>query len=342
MADWPRRHPGHLKDAGVTGNDLPELKSARATGDDCGRCDGQGTIDLGGKSITCPQCKGTGGPEGNADEAKNARAQRTELRNVIESRLSTRSEFELREVPDGTGSSLLKFSGFASVTDMPYTMEDAFGEFTETVCRGAFQKTIAEGCDTVFNLNHGGLSLARTKSGTLKLAEVMDGTRSPIYGITGLHVEARLDPQNHLVQAMRSAVERQDLDELSFAFRVVRQRWANDFSDRKIDEVSLNQGDCSLVTFAANPHTGGTVSLRQRRPGDRRFLHLADDSERDFLAARARLDEMESESTRTVIEAARAQLRLAELRYPKRPPLPPASDARRRLESLRYPPKGNK
>jgi HK97 family phage prohead protease len=194
-------------------------------------------------------------------------ALRSELRNVPESRVSSRSEFELREVPSGTGTSQLKFTGFASVTDSAYSMEDAFGEFTETVCRGAFSKTIADGCDTVFNLNHGGLSLARTKSGTLKLSEVTEGSRSPIYGVTGLHCEAMLDPSNHLVQAMRSAVERGDLDELSFAFRVVRQRWNKDFSDRQIDEVNLNQGDCSLVTFAANPATGGTVSLRQRPTG---------------------------------------------------------------------------
>lgn len=43
----------------------------RAAGDNCGRCEGEGTIDLGGKSITCPQCKGTGGPEGNADTSED-------------------------------------------------------------------------------------------------------------------------------------------------------------------------------------------------------------------------------------------------------------------------------
>lgn len=330
---------GHLKDAGVTGNDLPELKSARAAGDDCGRCEGEGTIDLGGKTVTCPQCGGTGDGANNADEAKSrlaAKAQRTELRNVAESRTSARSEFELREVPNGTGGSQLRFTGFASVTgdDAAYEMEDPFGTFVESISKGAFQKTIGEGCDTAFLLNHGGLVLARTRPGTLRLSEVTDRSTSPVRGVTGLHSEAMLDPQNHYVQAMRSAVERGDLDEMSMAFRVTRQEWnPPEFDRRRIHEVNLNQGDVSLVTFAASPATGGTVSLRQRRPGDGRFVHLAD-TERDYELARARMAEMES--ARDTVTFARARIQLARA---SAPPPRPMSDAQRRLEILRYPPR---
>ena len=133
---------------------------------------------------------------------------------------------------------------------------------------GAFKRTLAgAGPDTAFLLNHSGMTLARTKSGTLKLSEVTDGKASPISGITGLYSEAMLDPSNMYVQAVRSAVERGDLDEMSFGFRVTRQSWNEDYTDRKIQEVSLDKGDVSLVNYGANDTTGGTVAIRQRSSG---------------------------------------------------------------------------
>jgi HK97 family phage prohead protease len=241
---------------------------------------------------------------------KSPAAIRAEMRGVPEQRISSRSEFELREVPDGTGGSSLKFTGFACVTDVEYEMEDAFGPFVETVSKGAFSKTLTERADVAFLLNHSGLVLARSRSGTLKLSEVTDGTKSPVYGVTGLYAEAQLDPQNHYVQAMRSAVERGDLDECSFAFKVTRQTWSKDWGHRRLAEVDLNHGDVSLVTFAANPHTGGTVSLRQRRPGDR-YLQLTD-TDRDYLAAQARLSELDHAAA-TSIAIARAHVMLAQV-----------------------------
>lgn len=195
-----------------------------------------------------------------------AKAIRSEYRNVPEQRVSPRSQFEFREVPNGTGGTNLKFTGFASVTgdEATYEMEDWLGPWTESISVGAFKKTLDEGADVVFLLNHMGMTLARTKPGTLKLSEVTEGAKSPIYGVTGLHSEALLDPQNMYVQAMRSAVERGDLDEMSFAFRVMRQEWNADWDRRYINEVSLDKGDVSLVNYGANDHTGGTVSLRQR------------------------------------------------------------------------------
>jgi HK97 family phage prohead protease len=158
-------------------------------------------------------------------------------------------------------------------------MEDPYGPWTESVTKGSFKKTLAESADVAFLLNHTGMTLARTKPGTLKLSEVVDGANSPVYGITGLHTEALLDPQNLYVQAMRSAVDRGDLDEMSFAFRVLRQEWNEDYTRRWINEVSLDKGDVSLVNFGANPHTGGSVALRQRffdRPALGRTVRASD------------------------------------------------------------------
>jgi phage head maturation protease len=79
---------------------------------------------------------------------------------------------------------------------------------------------------------------------------------------TGLHVEADLDPRNGQVADIRSAMERGDLDEMSFAFRVTRQEWSPDYSQRDITEVNMNKGDVSIVNYGANPHTSGLTSLR--------------------------------------------------------------------------------
>jgi HK97 family phage prohead protease len=159
---------------------------------------------------------------------------------------------ELREVDNGSGGTTLRFTGYASVTETPYEMTDWLGDYSEVIRRGSFSKTLAEGADVPFKLNHDGMTLARTKSGTMRLAE----------DSTGLHVEADLDPRNGQVADIRSAMDRGDLDEMSFAFRVTRQEWSPDWTQRDITEVNLNKGDVSIVNYGANPHTAGLTSLR--------------------------------------------------------------------------------
>lgn len=156
-------------------------------------------------------------------------------------------DVELRTKPDGTGGSLLTFTGYATVYDVAYQMQDFLGDFDEVMRAGAASKTINEGADVPFLVNHGGLTLARTKSGTLKLAD----------DTTGLHTEAALDPRNNAVQDLQSAMERGDIDEMSLAFWVVRQQWSPDYDQRDILEINLNKGDVSVVNYGANEHTAG-------------------------------------------------------------------------------------
>ena len=52
---------------------------------------------------------------------------RADYRGTREERVSTRSGFELREVPNGTGGTNLRFTGFACVTEAEYEMEDWLG-----------------------------------------------------------------------------------------------------------------------------------------------------------------------------------------------------------------------
>jgi hypothetical protein len=50
-------------------------------------------------------------------------------------------------------------------------------------------------------------------------------------------------------------VERGDVDQMSFAFRVIRQKWSEDRSTRTLIELSLADGDVSIVTYPAYPTT---------------------------------------------------------------------------------------
>lgn len=193
-----------------------------------------------------------------------ARALREEMRGVREERRIAISQFEIREVPNGSGGTNLKFEGYASVTcaDMNdvshcYEMEDWLGPYQEGVVRGAFTKTLAEGADVAFLVNHGGVTMARTKPGTLNLFE----------DLVGIHVDATLNPARSDVQILKAAVADGAIDEMSFAFRVVRQTWSwmedNGETDRRwLQEVNLDKGDVSPVNYGANPHTGGLVSMR--------------------------------------------------------------------------------
>lgn len=176
---------------------------------------------------------------------------------AVETRNRPFDDAQIREHPDGSGGNLLRFTGYASVTETPYTMSDYLGDYSEVVRRGAFAKTLANGADVPFKLNHEGLTLARTKSGTMRLAE----------DERGLHVEADLNPAQSAVRDLQIAMDRGDLDEMSFGFRVTGQSWSPDWSQRDITEVDMHKGDVSAVNYGANPHTAG-ASLRSREAAD--------------------------------------------------------------------------
>ncbi len=149
----------------------------------------------------------------------------------------------------GAGSPALSgwtLEAYASVTNTPYVVHDEFGPFTETVRRGAFGDTLAKGPDVAFRVNHEGLALGRTRSGTLHLDE----------DARGLKYSVNLDPDSPNAVALRSAVNRRDVTESSFAFLVTSQEWSSDYLQRSIFGVDLDRGDVSAVTFGASPSTG--------------------------------------------------------------------------------------
>jgi len=159
-----------------------------------------------------------------------------------ELRSFTSANLEFRDTDTGG----FTFDGIASVTDTPYAVRDQWGEYNETISRGAFTKTLKEKADVRLLINHDGTPLARTKSGTLKLSAAPD-----------LRAVADLDPANPKVQEIRSAMSRGDLDQMSIGFRVHRQEWNGDYTERTIKEIELF--DVSVVTYPASPTTSASL-----------------------------------------------------------------------------------
>jgi HK97 family phage prohead protease len=178
----------------------------------------------------------------------NDLSQRATGLGVLVTRHSTFSEAEIRSIEGGNS---LSFRGYASVFDRSYTVSDWLGDFRESVAPGAFRDSLALGADVPFKINHEGMTLARTKSGTMNLCE----------DSTGLLVEARLDPNNPHVQALRSAMDRGDIDEMSFSFRCTADTWSDDWMQRTVTGADIHKGDVSVVNYGANPFTSG-ASLR--------------------------------------------------------------------------------
>jgi HK97 family phage prohead protease len=167
---------------------------------------------------------------------------------VIEQRAFT-ATCELRAKGD-----TLTLEGYASTFSQPYDMDF----YEETVDPGAFTRTLAAKPDVRLLINHDGLPLARTTSGTLKLAT----------DTVGLHVAADLNAKDPDVLRLAPKMERGDLNEMSFGFRTIKDEWDEEYTKRTLLELKLDQGDVSVVTYPANPNTtAGIRSLLGARLG---------------------------------------------------------------------------
>lgn len=162
------------------------------------------------------------------------------------------TKFEIRAaIPADieAGDQGVKVSGYAAVFNEETNIG---GYFREVIRPGAFAEAIGRD-DVVFVINHDGLPLARTRSGTLRLVEDNHG----------LFIETTLDAEDPDVKAIVPKMKRGDLDKMSFAFYMDggRQVW-DETSDpplRVIEKVG-RLADVSIVTTPA--YEGTEIGLR--------------------------------------------------------------------------------
>jgi len=169
-------------------------------------------------------------------DALDAEANSRSKMKKIERRTFTVRDVEARQAEDGT----MRLAGYAAVFDDPSVPLP----FVERIAPGAFRKTLSETPDVRLLINHEGLPLARTKNGTLTLTE----------DSRGLYMDAEIADTTE-GRDLYKLVERGDVDQMSFAFRVIRQKWSEDRSTRTLIELSLADGDVSIVTYPAYPTT---------------------------------------------------------------------------------------
>lgn len=171
-------------------------------------------------------------------------------------RIKVDSLVECRE-EERNGLTVVRVGGYASVTEHGYDMWDMFGPYTEIVSAGAFAKTLAASPTVEFALNHGrggGASMARTSNDTLDLLE----------DETGLRYDAYVDPRRTDVKDMLLALERGDLVEASFKFRIDSGQWSPDYLEYRINAADIDRGDVSAVNFGANPAASSGLRFLQQ------------------------------------------------------------------------------
>jgi len=146
---------------------------------------------------------------------------------------------EIREENDG-----LRVEGYAAVFDEE---ADIGGMFREVIAQGAFTDAIGRD-DVVFLVNHEGLPLARTRSGTLTLEQDK----------RGLKMSTVLDPEDPDVRSIVGKMKRGDLDKMSFAFRADVQEWddsedtpAYDGTDIGLRSLEAFRKDCRAANYEA-------------------------------------------------------------------------------------------
>lgn len=137
-----------------------------------------------------------------------------------------------------------KIVGHAAVFDVVSDL----GLFKEKIEKGTFKKTIKE-ADIRALMNHDpNFVLGRVKSETLSLKEDQTGLATEI-----------LPPDTTWAKDLMTSMRRGDVDQMSFAFRTVKEDWEGEAQNpvRVLKEVELF--DVSIVTFPAYPTTDAQV-----------------------------------------------------------------------------------
>lgn len=153
------------------------------------------------------------------------------------------------DIQKSTGEEPLKLRGYAIVYNS--LSEPLYGDlFRERINRGAFTKSLLENDQVCLWGHDTRYVLGRKSAGTLILRE----------DDKGLYFEVSL-PNTTWARDLKESVDRGDIKQMSFGFKVVRENWIDDKETlkeysmpiREINEITLHE--ISLVTFPAYPQT---------------------------------------------------------------------------------------
>lgn len=179
-------------------------------------------------------------------------------------------DVDLREAGNGEDFTL---TGYAAVFDSWSDDLHTFaGTFRERIAGGAFTDVLEAKPDVRLLFNHDGMTLARTRSGTLELSQ----------DEKGLRVWARLAP-TQTAKDLRMAMQRGDVDQMSFAFTIAEDSWREDHDTEEVERTIMRIDelfDVSVVSFPAYPDTAAAIR-ELRSAADAGKIHLAAHPETD-------------------------------------------------------------
>lgn len=176
------------------------------------------------------------------------------------------------EVRSDAATEAIEVNGHAAVWDKTAWIGPSKYGFSERFLKGAFKESINGGADVRFLFNHNpDAVLARTKSGTLTLAE--DGT--------GLAVRANVAPTTD-GRNLAILLERGDVDQMSVAMQVLEDHWEEvEGGDGGVYElrtiIRAKLFDVSGVTYPAYEETDlalRTAADHARELRDARGQHV--------------------------------------------------------------------
>ena len=124
---------------------------------------------------------------------------------------------------------------------------DSLGFFREKIRKGAFKRSIKNGADVKALFNHdANLILGGTKNKTLEVNE----------DDKGLFYRVQL-PETSYAKDLYESVKRGDINQNSFGFETLSDKWNDKGDERELLEVKLF--DVSPVTYPAYPQTKVTA-----------------------------------------------------------------------------------
>lgn len=131
-------------------------------------------------------------------------------------------------------------------------IQDWAGEYDEIIDRKALDNADLRDVRLFVNHDINKITLARSRKGN------ENSTMSFNIDDEGLHIKAKLDTENNSeARALHSAVQRGDMDGMSFMFRIKKDEWQDVDSDvptRIVKEISIVH-EVSVVNFPAYPQT---------------------------------------------------------------------------------------
>lgn len=180
---------------------------------------------------------------------------------------------EFRAVGDDSEKKGKRIEGLAAVYEQETRIADFFGEFTEVIREGAFDETDFSDVRLLVNHDMSGIALARSRNNN---KSDKPNTMQLTVDKEGIHIAADLDTENNeQARALYSAIDRGDMDGMSYCFYVAEdnQRWSKkdgmDYREIiKVDKVI----EVSAVNFPA--YEGTNINSRSL-DSDKRALENA-------------------------------------------------------------------